>query len=71
MTEERDALLFSDGSLTIFNKNRSMRMIHEERNQADINAKPEDLTKIVRVAFEIVGIIDDTSFPISKSGTKG
>lgn len=63
--EERDALLFSDGSLTVFAEGRPMHLIKEEREDSDRNAPVHEWTKIVRVKFEVVEVISDPSEAVS------
>ena len=66
----RDALLFSDGSLTIFAEGWPMEQIRQERADAD---KHEDrlhcLTKIVRVQYSIEEVVFDPAMdpPAAKS----
>jgi hypothetical protein len=66
----RDALLFSDGSLTVFAAGRPIHLIRNERQDSDRNAPPHEWTKIVRVRFAVAEILEDpgavTTVPLSE-----
>lgn len=56
--ETRDALLFSDGSLTLFAKGWPLEKIEAERQEVDKNeTDPAHMTKVARVQFEVVEIL--------------
>jgi hypothetical protein len=68
---ERDGLLFSDGSITVFAEGWPMEKIEAERIEADKNTPIEDRTKIVRVLVEIDRIIfDPAEQPVATTSSK-
>lgn len=58
----RDALLFSDGSLTVFPEGWPMEKIRDECRATNAGVtKGAEMTKIVSASYEILGVIWDPS----------
>lgn len=55
----RDALLFSDGSLTVFAPGTSEAQIKREREDADRNAPRSEWTKVVCLVISDMKIVID------------
>lgn len=60
----RVALLFSDGSITVFAEEWPMDKIEKERADADRGAPREGWTKIARCDIEVVEVIFDPTLDV-------
>jgi hypothetical protein len=66
----RDALLFSDGSMTVFAEGWSMEKIEAERVTADKNAPRSAWTRIARVNVEVVEVTYDPTVEVPVAMTE-
>lgn len=63
-TEERLALLYSDGSLGIFTAGRTLDSAREDALLADDKENdPEHFTKVVKVEFRITEVVETPKQP--------
>lgn len=59
-SEERLALHYSDGSMTVLAATTPENTARHDREMADLHeARPGHLTNIVRVRFEIVEVVEE------------